>query len=85
MKMSLKTEDMTTSPMLDAEINLPEKINITKVVTYEVESIIETMKEQGLEDIDLDDVLAWIEDEVTTEFNSRLKDLIIQDENGDDI
>jgi hypothetical protein len=83
--MSLKTEDMTTSPMLDAEINLPEKINITKVVTYEVESIIETMKEQGLEDIDLDDVLAWIEDEVTTEFNSRLKDLIIQDENGDDI
>jgi hypothetical protein len=83
--MSLKTEDMTTSPMLDAEINLPEKINITKVVTYEVESIAETMKEQGLEDIDLDDVLAWIEDEVTTEFNSRLKDLIIQDENGDDI
>ena len=83
--MSLKTEDMTTSPMFDAEINLPEKINITKVVTYEVESIIETMKEQGLEDIDLDDVLAWIEDEVTTEFNSRLKDLIIQDENGDDI
>jgi hypothetical protein len=83
--MSLKSEDMTTSPMLDAEINLPEKINITKVVTYEVESIIETMKEQGLEDIDLDDVLAWIEDEVTTEFNSRLKDLIIQDENGDDI
>lgn len=83
--MSLKSEDMTTSPMLDAEIKLPEKLNIIKLVTYDVPVVIKLMEEQGLEDIDLDDVVAWLEDEITAEFNSRLKELIFETEYGEEV
>jgi len=76
---------MTTSPMLDAEIKLPEKLNIIKLVTYDVPVVIKLMEEQGLEDIDLDDVVAWLEDEITAEFNSRLKELIFETEYGEEV
>jgi hypothetical protein len=76
---------MTTSPMLDAEIKLPEKLNIIKLVTYDVPVVIKLMEEQGLEDIELDDVVAWLEDEITAEFNSRLKELIFETEYGEEV
>lgn len=83
--MSLKSEDMTTSPMLDAEIKLPKKLFVTKLVTYDVPIIVELMKEQGLEDVDLDDVVAWLEDEVTAEFNAPLKELTFEDDYGQEV
>lgn len=72
--MSLKTEE-----------KLPEKLNIIKLVTYDVPVVIKLMEEQGLEDIELDDVVAWLEDEVTAEFNSRLKELIFETEYGEEV
>lgn len=72
--MSLKTEE-----------KLPEKLNIIKLVTYDVPVVIKLMEEQGLEDIELDDVVAWLEDEITAEFNSRLKELIFETEYGEEV
>jgi hypothetical protein len=83
--MSLKTEDMTTSPALDAEIKLPKKLFVTKLVTYDVSVIVELMKEQGLEDLELDDVVAWLEDELIGEFNARLKELTFEDDFGQEV
>ena len=74
MMMSLKTEE-----------KLPEKLNIIKLVTYDVPVVIKLMEEQGLEDIELDDVVAWLEDEITAEFNSRLKELIFETEYGEEV
>ena len=78
-------EDMTTSPALDAEIKLPKKLFVTKLVTYDVSVIVELMKEQGLEDLELDDVVAWLEDELTSEFNARLKELTFEDDFGQEV
>ena len=72
--MSLKTEE-----------KLPKKLNIIKLVTYDIPVVIKLMEEQGLEDIDLNDVVAWLEDEVTAEFNSRLKELIFETEYGEEV
>lgn len=83
--MSLKTKDMTTSPALDAEIKLPKKLFVTKLVTYDVSVIVELMKEQGLEDLELDDVVAWLEDELIGEFNARLKELTFEDDFGQEV
>ena len=66
-------------------MKLPEKLNVIKLVTYDVPVIVELMKEQGLEDLELDDVVAWIEDEVTAEFNSRLKELTFENEYGEEV
>ena len=76
---------MTTSPALDAEIKLPKKLFVTKLVTYDVSVIVELMKEQGLEDLELDDVVAWLEDELIGEFNARLKELTFEDDFGQEV
>lgn len=78
-------EDMTTSPMLDAEIKLPKKLVVTRLVTYDVPVVTKLMEEQGLEDIDLDDVVAWLEDEISIEFNAPLKELTFENEFGEEV
>jgi hypothetical protein len=78
-------EDMTTSPMLDAEIKLPEKLFVTKLVTYNVSFAVELMKARGLEDVDLDDVVAWLEDDISMEFNVPLKELTFEDDYGQEV
>ena len=76
---------MTTSPMLDAEIKLPEKLFVTKLVTYNVSFAVELMKARGLEDVDLDDVVAWLEDDISMEFNVPLKELTFEDDYGQEV
>ena len=83
--MSLKTEDMTTSPMLDAEIKLPKKLVVTKLVTFDVEKAVASMKEWDIEDPDLDDVVAWLTDEISMEFNVPLKELTFETEFGEEV
>ena len=83
--MSLKSEDMTTSPMLDAEIKLPKKLFVTKLVIFDVEKAVASMKEWDIEDPDLDDVVAWLEDEISMEFNVPLKELTFEDDFGQEV
>ena len=83
--MSLKTEDMTTSPMLDAEIKLPKKLVVTKLVIFDVEKAVASMKEWDIEDPDLDDVVAWLTDEISMEFNVPLKELTFENEFGEEV
>jgi hypothetical protein len=83
--MSLKSEDMTTSPTLDAEIKLPKKLVVTKLVTFDVEKAVASMKEWDIEDPDLDDVVAWLTDEISMEFNAPLKELTFENEFGEEV
>lgn len=66
-------------------MKLPEKLTIIKAVHYDVPVIVKLMQEQEIEDIELEDVVAWIEDEVTSEFNSPLKELIFENEYGEEV
>ena len=83
--MSLKSEDMTTSPMLDAEIKLPKKLFVTRLVTYDVDKAVADMKECDIEDPNLDDVIAWLEDEISMDFNVPLKKLTFEDNYGQEV
>ena len=83
--MSLKSEDMTISPMLDAEIKLPKKLVVTKLVIFDVEKAVASMKEWDIEDPDLDDVVAWLTDEISMEFNVPLKELTFENEFGEEV
>jgi len=83
--MSLKTEDMTTSPMVDVEIKLPKELYITKLVKFDVPKVVASMKEWDIEDPDLDDVVAWLEDEISMEFNVPLKELTFEDDYGQEV
>lgn len=83
--MSLKSEDMTTSPMLDAEIKLPKKLIVTRLVTFDVEKAVATMKEWDIENPDLDDVVAWLTDEISMEFNVPLNELTFETEYGEEV
>ena len=70
--------------------DLPERINVMKVVTYDVQNIMESIvsmnTDKDFDDITLEEVMeqveAWVEDDFPTE---RVKDLIFQDENGEDL
>lgn len=68
--------------------SLPERINVMKVITYDVQDIVERLTEndETLREVKLDEVmqqvLAWIEEDFPAE---RIKDLIIQDENGEEL
>lgn len=68
--------------------NMPERINVMKVITYDVSKVIQDMKDAGFDNPTVDDVVnhvteyakddmgcVWGHDAVTG-------DLIFQDENG---
>lgn len=65
----------------------PERINVMKVVTYQVDEIVDSLKEMN-DDPDyaptIDEVMKYIEDWVYEDFGS-LSGLIFQDENGDEL
>lgn len=83
--MSLKSEDMTTSPMLDAEVKLPKTLYVTRLVKFDVSKAVASMKEWDIEDPDLDDVVAWLGDEISMEFNVPLKELTFEDDYGQEV
>ena len=71
---------------------MPEKLNVMWVTTYGVEEVIQTLKEDnrvlnGEEmNFTLDDVIRHVENEALDMMrNARARDLIFQDENGDDL
>ena len=65
---------------------LPERINAMKVVSYDVQEIVDYISnglEKPIEDITLEDVLDWIEDDVDIDVAGS--NVIFQDENGEEL
>lgn len=74
--------------------DLPEKINVMKVVTYDVNRLLEIIHEETekpFEEITREEVVARAEDFATGDFScdwgheTNLRDLIFQDENGEEL
>ena len=71
-------------------MNLPERINVMKVASYDVQEILDEMREtrypddKPLEEITVDDLLDWIAPWVSDWFGFG-SNLIYQDENGNDL
>ena len=72
--------------------NLPERINVMKVLTYDFQKISDDMFEAtGLRPITAAEAVDWIEDWVREDFGCghghepALRDLIFQDENGEEL
>ncbi len=67
---------------------LPKRINVMKVISYDVQDIVERLTEndETLRTVTLEEVMeqveAWVQEDFPTE---RIKDLIFQDENGEDL
>lgn len=69
------------------ETKLPERINAMKVVSYDVESIVDAMMTMNYKenetDITIEDVLEWIGDDVEADIN--FSNVIYQNENGGEL
>jgi hypothetical protein len=65
-------------------MSLPSRINVIKVITYDVESIRRDAHNAGLPLDTVDDVMEFIEEWVEDDFGS-LSGLIFQDENGNEL
>ena len=66
---------------------MPEKINVIRSITYDVPSIVDSLKEMGEEDIGIDSVMEYIEDWVAEDMTAPLSrhDLTYLDENGQEL
>ena len=70
---------------------LPERINVMKIASYDVQSILEDMGEaqypedKTLDEITIDDLLEWITPWVREDFDENLDRLIFQNENGEEL
>jgi hypothetical protein len=66
---------------------LPERINVIRSITYDVPSIVDSLKEMGEEDINIDTVMEYIEDWVSEDMASPLSrhDITYLDENGEEL
>ena len=65
---------------------LPERINAMKVASYDVQEIVGYISdglEKPVEEITLEDVLEWIEDDVNMDIAGS--NVIFQDENGGEL
>jgi len=65
---------------------LPERINAMKVVSYDVEEIVGYISdglEKPVEEVTLDDVLEWIEDDVEQDISNG--SVFYRDENGNEL
>lgn len=72
--------------------NLPERINVMRVVSYDVQEIVNDLIEDGTEDgtVTLDDVYRVIEGLVVEDFGlnqswASPRDLIWQDQDGEEL
>jgi hypothetical protein len=63
---------------------MPERINAIKTVTYDVPAIVESLVEMGMEDIDFDVVMEYIQEWVFEDFGGD-SGIIYQDENGEEL
>ena len=63
---------------------LPERINAIKTITYDVPVIVEDLEDMGMEDIDLDVVMEYIQEWVFEDFGGN-SGIIFQDENGNEL
>lgn len=67
---------------------LPKRINVMKVISYDVQDIVERLTEndETLREVELDEVVeqirAWVEEDFPSE---RINDLIFQTEDGEDL
>ena len=70
---------------------LPERINVMKVVSYDVAKIVADLVEEGESNITLWDVMQKVEPLLEEDFGcgyghtADTSDLIFQDENGEDL
>lgn len=66
---------------------LPERINVIRSITYDVPSLVDSLKEMGEEDINIDRVMEYIEDWVAEDMAAPLSrhELTYQDENGQEL
>jgi len=76
---------------MSATEEMPERINVTKVLTYDCQQIVSDLVAQGMENPTFEDVLGMIEEWVKDDFScgygheASLRDLIFTDENGEEI
>ena len=64
---------------------IPKRINVMKVVTYDVEAIRRDMhNDMGIDLDTVDDVMEFIEEWVAEDFGG-LSGLVFQDENGEEL
>jgi hypothetical protein len=67
---------------------LPERINVMKVISYDVQDIVERLTEndETLRTVTLEEVMqqveAWVEEDFPAD---RIKDLIIQNQDGEEL
>ena len=64
---------------------LPERINVIKTISYDVERVVNDLKDMGHEgEITVETILDYIEDWVEADFGAD-NNLIFQDENGGEL
>lgn len=68
-------------------MSLPERINVIRTFTYDVPKIVSDLEDMGMEEIDLDVVLEYIEEWVWEDMSAppSRHDLVYQDENGEEL
>ena len=68
-------------------MSLPERINVIRTFTYDVPKIVSDLEDMGMEEIDLDVVLEYIEEWVWEDMSAppSRHDLVYQDENGNEL
>lgn len=68
-------------------VDLPERINVIRTLTYDVPKIVSDLEDMGMEEIDLDVVLEYIEEWVWEDMSAppSRHDLVYQDENGNEL
>ena len=83
--MKKEIQEMTT----DNKKILPEKINVMRVVTYDVDKVIDSLIEENdgvpADAFDLQAVLDRLMNWVEEDFDGETSDLIYQDEDGNNL
>jgi hypothetical protein len=66
---------------------LPERINVMRTLTYDVPKIVSDLEDMGMEDIDLDVILEYIQEWVWEDMSAppSRHDLVYQDEDGNEL
>ena len=68
-------------------MDLPERINVIRTITYDVPQLVSTLEEMGEENIDLDRIMefieAWVDEDMAAPPSRH--DLVYQDENGEEL
>lgn len=67
--------------------DLPERINVIRTISYDVPKLVSDLEDMGVEDIDLDSLMEYIEDWVYEDMTAppSRHDLVYQDENGEEL